>query len=125
LLSAFIRALSDLLINRNGVAIVATHSPVILQEVPASCVWKIIRHGMAAAAERPEIETFSENVGVLTREVFGLEVTRSGFHRMLAEAIGDLQSVDEVAAKFDNEVGSEGRALISNLIAERNARGGR
>lgn len=125
LLSAFIRALSDLLIDRNGVAIVATHSPVILQEVPMSCVWKIIRHGMAATAERPEIETFSENVGVLTREVFGLEVTRSGFHKMLAEAIGDLDSVDEVAAKFDNEVGSEGRALISNLIAARNARGGR
>ena len=69
LLSAFIRALSDLLINRNGVAIVATHSPVILQEVPASCAWKIVRHGMAARADRPEIETFGENVGVLTREV--------------------------------------------------------
>ena len=125
LLSAFIRALSDLLINRNGVAIVATHSPVILQEVPASCVWKIIRYGMASAAERPEIETFSENVGVLTREVFGLEVTRSGFHRMLTEAIGDLESVNEVAAKFDYGVGSEGRALISNLIAERRTRGAR
>jgi hypothetical protein len=38
LLSAFIRALSDLLVKRNGVAIVATHSPVVLQEVPRSCV---------------------------------------------------------------------------------------
>jgi predicted ATPase len=125
LLSAFIRALSDLLINRNGVAIVATHSPVILQEVPASCVWKIVRHGMAARADRPEIETFGENVGVLTGEVFGLEVTRSGFHRMIAEAVGDEETVDAVLAKFDNEVGSDGRALISSLIAARNARGGR
>lgn len=125
LLSAFIRALSDLLINRNGVAVVATHSPVILQEVPASCVWKVVRHGMGAKAHRPEIETFSENVGVLTREVFGLEVTRSGFHRMLAEAIGELNNVDAVLAQFDNEVGSEGRALISSLIAARNARGDR
>jgi predicted ATP-dependent endonuclease of OLD family len=33
LLSAFIRALSELLILRNGVAIIATHSPVILQEL--------------------------------------------------------------------------------------------
>lgn len=121
LLSAFVRALSDLLINRNGVAIIATHSPVVLQEVPASCVWKIVRHGVAARADRPDIETFAENVGVLTQEVFGLEVTRSGFHRMLAEAIGDLDSIDAVLAKFDNEVGSEGRALISSLIAARNA----
>jgi hypothetical protein len=121
LLSAFIRALSDLLINRNGVAIIATHSPVVLQEVPASCVWKVVRHGLAARADRPEIETFAENVGVLTREVFGLEVTRSGFHRMLADAAGDLHSIDAVVGKFDNEVGSEGRALISSLIATRNA----
>jgi hypothetical protein len=121
LLSAFVRALSDLLINRNGVAIIATQSPVVLQEAPSGCVWKIVRHGNAARADRPDIETFAENVGVLTREVFGLEVTRSGFHRMLAEAVGDLDSIDAVLAKFDNEVGSEGRALISSLIAARNA----
>jgi len=117
LLSAFVRALSDLLINRNGVAIVATHSPVVLQEVPASCVWKIIRHGTAARADRPDIETFGENVGVLTREVFGLEVSRTGFLQMLAEAVGDDETINQILAKFDNEVGSEGRALISSLIA--------
>lgn len=43
LLSALVRALSDLLINRNGVGIIATHSPVVLQEVPRSCVWKVRR----------------------------------------------------------------------------------
>ena len=114
------RALSDLLINRNGVAIVATHSPVVLQEVPVSCVWKIVRHGLAARADRPEIETFAENVGVLTREVFGLELTRPGFHKMLTEASGGLDSIDNILIKFDNEVGSDGRALISSLIAVRN-----
>ena len=122
LLSAFVRALSDLLINRNGVAVVATHSPVILQEVPASCVWKLHRHGAVSNAERPEIETFGENVGILTREVFSLEVTRSGFHHMLAAAVGDAQTIEEVLRKFDNEVGSEGRALISAEIARRRAR---
>jgi len=110
LLAAFVRALSDLLINRNGVAIIATHSPVVLQEVPSSCVWKIVRHGGAAEASRPEIETFAENVGVLTREIFGLEVTRSGFHKMLADAVGDEQRIGAVLEKFDNEVGAEGRA---------------
>ena len=41
LLAAFIRAISELLIRYNGVALVATHSPVILQEVPKKCAWKI------------------------------------------------------------------------------------
>src|SRR6185437_14471839 len=85
LLSAFVRALSDLLINRNGVAIVATHSPVVLQEVPKSCAWNLRRSGAVSFVERPAVETFGENIGILTREVFGLEVTRSGFHKMLTE----------------------------------------
>jgi predicted ATPase len=57
LLSAFVRSLSDLLINRNAVAIVATHSPVVLQEVPGSCVWKLWRSGLTTKVERLEIES--------------------------------------------------------------------
>lgn len=121
LLAGLIRAVSDLLINRNGVAIVATHSPVVLQEVPKSCVWKLRRHGGGAVVERPEIETFAENVGRLTHEVFGLEVTRSGFHKMIAEAIGAGDDFEDVLDKFDREVGLEGRALVSVRIAERDA----
>ncbi|MFP3835922.1 AAA family ATPase, partial [Chryseobacterium sp. SIMBA_028] len=41
LLSLFIKSLSDLLYVKNGVAILATHSPVVLQGIPKSCVWKI------------------------------------------------------------------------------------
>ncbi len=85
LLSAFIRTLSDLLDNRNGVAIIATHSPVVLQEIPKSCVLKIERTGKITEAFRPNIETFGENVGVLTREVFGLEVLNSGFYDLLTK----------------------------------------
>lgn len=121
LLSAFIRALSGLLINRNGVAIIATHSPVVLQEVPRECVWQLRRSGDAVAAERPQMETFGENVGTLTHEVFGLEVTDSGFHRMIADAVSVHRSYDEVLAAFNGSIGSEGRALVQALLAARDA----
>jgi predicted ATPase len=119
LLSAFVRALSDLLVNRNGVAIIATHSPVVLQEVPKSCAWKIRRSGRSVEAERPEVETFGENVGVLTREVFGLEVTHAGFHKLLREAIDEGDDFAAVLRKFDNELGGEARAIVRALIANR------
>ena len=117
LLAAFVRALSDLLINRNGVAIIATHSPVVLQEVPQSCVWRIRRHGGNAVAERVQIETFAEHVGRLTHEVFGLEVTESGFHKMIADAVEPGDDVNAIGHKFDHKIGSEGRALLSALLA--------
>lgn len=121
LLSAFVRALSDLLMNRNGVAIVATHSPVILQEVPSQCVWKIWRNGRIVQAERPTIETFGENVGVLTREVFGLEITDAGFHQLLRMATRDEDDFENVIAKFDGKLGGEARALIRALMVNRGA----
>jgi predicted ATPase len=119
LLAAFIRALSDLLVRRNGVAIVATHSPVVLQEVPRLCAWKLRRSGTVASAERPTIETFGEGVGVLTREVFTLEVTRSGFHRLIEQEIANGRNYSSVLARFDDQLGSEARAIARGLIAER------
>jgi predicted ATPase len=121
LLAALVRAVSDLLINRNGVAIVATHSPVVLQEVPRSCVWKLRRNGGGAVIERLDIETFAENVGSLTHEVFGLEVTRSGFYKMIADAIREGDDFENVLFRFNGHVGLEGRAVISVGIVERDA----
>ena len=114
LLSAFVRALSELLSNRNGVAIVATHSPVALQEVPQACVWKLSRAGHEARADRPERETFGENVGVLTREVFGLEVTQAGFHKLIADAAAG-RTYEQVLAHFGDQLGAEARALARAL----------
>jgi len=124
LLSAFTRALSDLLINRNAVAIVATHSPVVLQEVPKSCVWKLRRSGTVMNAERPEIETFGENVGILTREIFGLEVSKSGFCELLKNSVAEGKSYEEIFNSYDGQLGREGQAILRVLIANRDTQKG-
>ena len=120
LLSAFIRTLSELLIIRNGVAIIATHSPIILQEVPKNCVWILNRSGVSAKAERPQRETFGENVGNLTHEVFGLEVTKSGFYNLIDKAVQENDSYNEIKEDFNNQLGSEAKAISRALINLKN-----
>lgn len=117
LLSAFIRSLSELMKTRNGIAIVATHSPVILQEVPSSAAWRISRTGKVQTASRLDRQTFGENVGVLTDAVFGLEVTKSGFHQTLIEAAKRLGDYDAVVEEFGNELGFEARAALRAWLA--------
>jgi predicted ATPase len=118
LLSAFVRALSDLLIKRNGVAMISTHSPVVLQEVPRSCVWVLWRSGRESRVSRPELETFGENVGILTREIFGLEVTNSGFHQVLkAATLAPEATFESVMAKFGNQLGAEAQAIVRSMLA--------
>jgi ABC-type molybdenum transport system ATPase subunit/photorepair protein PhrA len=119
LLSAFLRVISELLINRNGLAIMATHSPVVLQEVPKICVWVLRRAGHDVRTERPEFETFGENVGVITREVFGLEVTNSGFYGMLRDVVEPDSSVDSAYHHFSGQLGGEARAILHGLFVNR------
>ncbi|KHS74165.1 hypothetical protein QT13_04115 [Pectobacterium brasiliense] len=116
LISAYIRAVSHLMSERNGVAIVATHSPVVLQEVRSDCVWILNRTGKFASAYRPEIETFGENVGTLTREVFSHEVINTGFYKMIADSCEKSTTFDEVNNYFSNKLGGEARALARSLI---------
>lgn len=131
LISALIRALSNLLSDRNGVAIISTHSPVVLQEVPSSCVWVLNRYGQLLKVERPSIQTFGASIGSLTREVFGLEVTKSGFHNLLYEMVkkledereknprdkGKLDDYEYVASQFKDQLGNEAETLLRTLIA--------
>jgi ABC-type branched-subunit amino acid transport system ATPase component len=120
LVMALVRAISDLLANRNGVAILATHSPVVVQEVPANCVSLLFRSGDSVTVERPEIETFAENLGALTREIFRVEVTESGHHALIARVVGQSESLDEVLGTFNDHVGAEGRALARAMLRSAN-----
>ncbi|WP_393970423.1 AAA family ATPase [Kluyvera intermedia] len=121
LLSAFLRTLSDLLDARNGVAIIATHSPVVLQEIPKSCVWKVLRSREAICVTRPDIETFGENLGVLTREVFSLEVTNSGYHDLLQKSVSSGMSYEKILKRYSNQIGLEGRAVLKAMVMIRDA----
>ncbi len=123
LLSAFIRALSELLIGYNGVALIATHSPVVLQEVPRKCVWKITRNGNEVTTSRLEIETFGATIGAITREVFGLEVRQSGFHKLILDEVKKGKNYNEVKELFNNELGDEALALLRTLIILRDRDG--
>lgn len=126
LTSAYLRAISWLLIDRNAIGILTTHSPIILQEVPKSCVWKIVRRGEVFNALRLESETFGENISLLNHEVFNLTASNSSFIDLLKnEAIeyikknkinDDVTIFNNVVKKFNNELGAEARAHLMKII---------
>lgn len=137
LLSALIRSLSELLKKRNGVAIISTHSPVVLQEVPRKCVWVLNKYGDYRKAEHPTIKTFGASIGSLTNDVFGLEVSNSGFHKLLCDAVAQLEkenrekpnpsresaaqrkkrSYDRITTLFDQQLGDEADLLLWTMLS--------
>jgi hypothetical protein len=83
----------------------------------------IRRHDTVVTPERPARETFGENVGTLTHEVFALEVTDSGYHRLIREAVRASLGYQGVLDHFHGQLGSEARTIARTLIAIRD-RGG-
>lgn len=116
LLSTLIRVLSDELRKRNGVCIISTHSPIVVQEVPSTCVWKLSRSGSLYYARRVDEETFGTNIGVLTDSIFGFEIAKTGFNKLVEEAMNDCNSLDEVVAKFEGHLGDQAKAIAMMIL---------
>lgn len=111
LLSSFIRALSELLISRNAVAIIATHSPVILQEVPKSCVWILNRSDTISNISRPDIETFGESYSKIVNRVFGFEMENSGYHQLIEKEVRKTKNYEDLNRKFNGQIGKEAEII--------------
>lgn len=117
LLSTYIRALSFLLRKRNAVAIIATHSPIILQEVPKGCVKIVERTQNEMTFKSPQIETFASGTDQLTREIFGYELIKTGFYKLLEENLKN--TFDETITEFNDEIGFLGQIMIQGLLKNR------
>jgi hypothetical protein len=78
------------------------------------------RSGTVSVAGRPSIETFGENVGILTSTVFGLEVTSTGFRQLLKQA-AENSTYERVVEDFGQQLGAEARALARSLVVSHEA----
>ncbi|MFW8578386.1 AAA family ATPase [Enterococcus entomosocium] len=115
LLSSLIKAINTILVKKNAVCLMATHSPVVLQEITRKCAWILNREQQSIKIQRPTIETFGENINTLTREVFGLEVENSGYEKLIREVVDDSESFEAVLEKFDNQLSDSAKLLAAVL----------
>jgi predicted ATPase len=115
LVAALLRAIQALLEEHGSFAIAATHSPVVVQELPATYVRVIERYGNLVTLRPPEIETFAENIGAITRHVFSLDSSATDYQGVLA-ALAERLSVEEIDDLFVNGLSAQGRALVANYL---------
>jgi ABC-type transport system involved in cytochrome c biogenesis ATPase subunit len=103
--------LSDILREYESYAIVATHSPVVLQEVPSRRVIHFVRNDETTVAELLPVESFGESVTELTRHVFKTFEVPSLYKRVLA-SLADQKPVEEVLELFPNGLGVSAQSYL-------------
>jgi predicted ATPase len=100
-------------------AVAATHSPVVTQEIPGDQVLILRRAAGASAIEEPEVETFGENIGLLTSRIFHLDNTRSDFRRVL-KLLAKSRPLEDIEELFPHGLSSQARVIVMSEQAEDN-----
>ncbi|MER8067318.1 AAA family ATPase [Streptomyces sp. NPDC094034] len=121
LLAALLKSINISLDQFNSYAVMATHSPVLLQEVPRRYVRVLQRFGDLTLVATPEIETFAENVGLLTRHVFNLDSSATDYHSTLRSMQESLH-LDEIMELFDGEMSAQSISYLASISRDRPGR---
>jgi predicted ATPase len=114
LLAAVLKAVRYLLDDTDSFCILATHSPVVIQETPRKHVIVLRRNGLQSIVEQLERETFGENVGVLTSDVFNLAASETDFHYVLTR-LAKTHGIKSIEQKFGGPLGLQARSFLRSL----------
>lgn len=127
MLAALMKAVRRILNQKNAFMILATHSPVVLQETLHKHVSVIRREGISMKLYKPEIQTFGENIGILTQLAFGLTSDITDYHNTLDDVIRqesyEQKQVPDVLMErierlFDIGLSVQARSYILSKIYE-------
>jgi predicted ATP-binding protein involved in virulence len=114
LLAALLKSIRKGLETQDSYAVIATHSPVAIQETPARFVRILKRFGESTSVKTPSSETFGENIGILTRDVFDLNSSETDYHDVLERLAADL-TADEVEKLFGHRLSFQARSYITSI----------
>jgi len=117
LLAAFLKSVRACLEAFDGYAIIATHSPVVLQETPAKYVHVLRRVADESRVISPSVETFAESIGVITQEVFNLGDGSTDWHETLS-ALAQRHTLEEIEDTFGRKLGFAARSYILSIRDE-------
>lgn len=116
LLTSVIAALNETLREFDSYAVVATHSPILLQQIPSRYVRVFTRDNTDTPEIKvPTFESFGEDLGELSRRVLGLADPERDFTHVLDELYKTYGNAKAVQALFPYPLGVPAQAHLYAL----------
>lgn len=117
-------------VNNYGCIIMATHSPIVLQEFTSDMVRIVERDPEGKTVfKRPDFETYGENIGILTDRIFGRDPLNTGFRQTLKDIVNNLPKNELFSPGVREEyiypkigvtsLGMEASMVLNGLISSR------
>ena len=91
--------LNKILKKHDSFSVIATHSPLVIQEIPAKRVLVFKRKGSVTEAQPLAMESFGESISELTKHVFET-IEIESLYRKTLRALAKKAPIEEVIEKF-------------------------
>lgn len=121
MVKAFIRAVSELVDNNKAFCLMATHSPVIIQEIPHCNVYKLdSNHELTNICYK----TYGQNLDTLYKNIYGIELQQTGYNsffndrkkKIIEEGQNDLEDINLLSSEDCQYLGDE--AFLKYLVVK-------
>lgn len=115
LLSSLLRVLHDWLERFDAHCVVATHSPIVLQEIPGRNVRVLDRIGEIPIVRTYEDESFGQNLSDIVTQIFGVRERERNYATFLSELLGQGFSAAEIEQAFGRPLSFHARMALERL----------
>ena len=109
--ASLFNVLTELLTQNDSYALIATHSPIVLQEIPRSRVLVLTRDGNVTTSANLETESFGESLSELTRHVFETNEIKNLYKKTLAD-LAEEEPLEQTLDRFDGQLSQNAQAYL-------------
>ena len=114
MLANLMSVINGLLEEFGSYAIISTHSPIVLQQVPSRYIRVVKRLENTPAIDELPIETFGENFSEISQEVFDVSDYERDYKDTFINLLNE-HSPEEIISMFDDRLGISARTLLHSL----------
>lgn len=118
-ISALLNALFTLVGRFRSFCVLATHSPLIIQEIPARNIFILEREDDSVYVRGLERESFGENLTIITQDIFGNREVPRHFIKLIKDLISKGKTYSEIVSILETDqlpISSTIRLYIKTLM---------
>lgn len=112
-ISQLINVLFDILDKYKSYAIISTHAPIIIQDIPSKYITIFDREGDYPIIRKLPLESFGENISTLTSKIFGTIDVEELYKRFLNEM--SHKSIKEIDLLFEKGLSINAQLYLTAL----------
>lgn len=111
-----INTINELVVKFNSFAIITTHSPIVVQEIPSRNVCIFERENNTPITRPLDIESYGENLTVITKHIFETNEVKEGYKAFLKE-LSESMTFEMVNSLFENRLSLNAKIFLSSLYS--------